>query len=108
MLGECPNGRGAKTSTSRAHRPRVDVKAQNEHGVSALELFFMAGYDCIYEEFEDFGDDGVFRSIGNEVLEAFEKAGYDIMAMMGMDSRFCLWWLVSCLIVSLQVSEVEF
>ena len=60
MLGECPNGRGAKTSTSRAHRPRVDVKAQNEHGVSELELFFMAGYDCTYEEFEDFGDHGSF------------------------------------------------
>jgi hypothetical protein len=47
VLGECPNGRGTKTSTSRAHRPRVDVKAQNEHGVSELELFFMAGIPII-------------------------------------------------------------
>ncbi|KAJ5235971.1 hypothetical protein N7489_006062 [Penicillium chrysogenum] len=61
----------------------VDVKARNEHGVFMTGLRF-------------------FRSIGNEVLEAFEKAGYDIMAMMGMDSRFCIWWLVSCLIVPIR------
>ncbi|CAG8898330.1 unnamed protein product [Penicillium egyptiacum] len=56
----------------------VDVKARNKDDATALELFFMTGYDGMSED--DFGDEEVFSDIGNEVLDAFEKAGYDIMA----------------------------
>lgn len=55
---------------------RVDVKARNKDSASALEFFFTTGYDGMSE---DSGDKEVFGAISNEVLETFEKAGYDIM-----------------------------
>lgn len=51
----------------------VDATAQNGDGVSALEIFLSTGDDEAF--FEEFDLDR-YHAIGEEVIGAFEQAGY--------------------------------